>query len=140
MHYATRIEVADAETVWSVLADLSGWPSWTPTFEKVTPAGAEPVEGQRVTVKQPGRRAVVYTIERVDPGHSFRWGAQSVGCYQWADHVIARQPSGTAVVELSFSMTGWIGRLTALLGGRIIRRMVDTEASSLRHRVEVAHS
>jgi hypothetical protein len=84
-------------------------------------------------------RSAVYTIERVDPGLSFRWGHRSLGSYRWADHVVIRRPDGTGTVELGFSMTGWLGRLTSLLGGRIIRRMVDTEADSLRHRVQVEH-
>lgn len=110
MQYTVRTTIgADADTVWAVVEDLSAWPTWTPTFESVGSPGVRPALGLAVSVKQPGRRAVVYTVDRLEPGRRFRWSAQSPGVRQWADHVVTPVDAGSCQVELTFSMTGWLG-------------------------------
>lgn len=87
MEYTAIVSLAaPAARAWATLADLSGWSDWIPTVESIEPSIKAPVEGQRVAVKQPGRRITHYTIEQVEHGNRFRWSSRGGGVRQWADH------------------------------------------------------
>jgi carbon monoxide dehydrogenase subunit G len=135
MRYERTIEVpASAEDTWKVLEDVAGWPSWTPTVQKVDVEG--PLQkGTKVRVKQPGRAAVTYEVQVLEPGRRFQWGSHGVGNDQRADHVVEPTGPGSCVVTLTFEMTGALGGIVGGLFGGRIRGMVDTEAESLRKRL-----
>lgn len=136
IYTVTKSVAAEADLVWQVIANVGGWPEWTPTVTAVTPASSTVAEGERYTVKQPGRRPVRYTIEQVEPGRSFRWGDARGGVRQWAEHAVDPAGPGSCTVRLTFAMSGWLGRPIGALASRRIRSMVDTEAESLRSRAE----
>jgi carbon monoxide dehydrogenase subunit G len=135
MKYERKVEVpASAEATWNVLADVETWPSWTPTFQQVDLQGPLQ-EGTEVRIKQPGRGAVTYRIQELEPGRRFQWGSRGVGSDQRADHVIDATGADSCTVTLSFEMTGALGGIVGGIFGRKIRGMVDTEAESLRKRL-----
>jgi hypothetical protein len=137
VEYTTTISLAaPAGRAWSTLANLRRWPDWTPTVESIDTSIDEPVVGQRVAIKQPGRRVAHYTIEEVNVGSRFRWGSHRGGVRQWADHVVTPRGPDACIVQLTFAMTGPVGSLLARLGAGKIRSMVDTEATSLKGYVE----
>ena len=135
MKYERKVEVpASAEATWRVLADVESFPSWTPTFEQVDLQG--PLEkGTRVRIKQPGRGAVTYEIQELEPGRRFQWGSRGAGNDQRADHVVEPTGPETSAVTLTFEMTGLLGEIAGGLFGGKVRGMVDTEADSLRKRL-----
>jgi uncharacterized protein YndB with AHSA1/START domain len=135
MRYERKVEVpASAETTWQVIADVESWPSWTPTFERVELQG--PLEeGTKVRIKQPGRGAVTYEIQELEPGRRFQWGSRGAGNDQSADHVVEPTGPDSSAVTLTFEMTGVLGGIVGGLFGGKIRGMVDTEAESLRKRL-----
>jgi carbon monoxide dehydrogenase subunit G len=135
MRYERKVEVrASAEATWQVLADVESWPTWTPTFQQVELQGPLQ-EGTKVRIKQPGRGAVTYEIQELEPGRRFQWGSRGAGNAQRADHVVEPTASDSCAVTLTFEMTGVLGGLVGTLVGGKIRGMVDTEAESLRKRL-----
>lgn len=139
MKYTSTIVInAPASAVWEVLANVAQWPSWTPTVEsvRIEVADARLRVGQTVAIKQPKRKVSQYVVEEVADGSSFAWGSRSLGVRQWAGHEVAANGPGSCTVRLTFAFSGWIGStLGALASGRI-REMVDTEATSLKARLE----
>jgi hypothetical protein len=73
MHFATRIEIrAQPETVWRVLTDLGGYPSWNTTVEKVEGSLAL---GQKITVHAkiaPGK-AFPVKVTTLEPPRKMVW-------------------------------------------------------------------
>lgn len=140
MRYETHVRVdASARTVWALLADLGGWPRWTPTVTAAEVHGAaELAVGTPVTLTQPGRRPTTYTVDTVEPGRRFRWSRSAGGVRQWADHVVRPDGADRCEVVLTFAMEGPAGALLGRLGAATIRRMVDTEAASLKAGAERA--
>lgn len=137
MRYEKQTTIAASPAaVWAVLADIGSWPEWTPTFESVEVAHERLATGSVVTIKQPGRRRMRYRVSRVQEGRSFCWGRSSGGVTQSADHVLEPTDQDSCRLTLSFTMSGPVGSLLGALGGRTIRSMVDTEAASLKKRVE----
>jgi uncharacterized protein YndB with AHSA1/START domain len=133
--YERKVEVpASAEATWRVLEDVESFPSWTPTFEQVDLQG--PLQkGTRVRIKQPGRGAVTYEVQELEPGRRFQWGSRGAGNDQRADHVVEPTGPESCAVTLTFEMTGLLGGIAGGLFGGKIRGMVDTEAKALRKRL-----
>jgi uncharacterized protein YndB with AHSA1/START domain len=131
VRYERTVEVpASADATWQVLRDVESWPSWTPTFEQVDLRG--PLEeGTEVRIKQPGRGAVTYEVQALEPGRRFQWGSTGPGNEQRADHIVEPTGPDSCTVTLTFEMTGWVGGVVGGLFGGKIRGMVDTEAESL---------
>lgn len=137
MQYEHTIEIAAApEAVWRVIAEIERWPDWTPTMTSVEALDALPLRpGLRARVKQPGLRASVLTVTAVEEGRHFQWVAKQPGLAFSADHAVTPTPVGSRV-RLSVEFSGLFAPLVAAVYGRKIRSYVDTEAASLKARVE----
>lgn len=137
MRYEKQVMISvPAAEVWTVLADVGSWPVWTPTVTCVQAPPGVLAEGSEVSIKQPRRRPVRYTVTRLEERRSFRWGRSSGGVAQSADHVIEAFGPGACRVTLTFEMSGPLGGVLGVLGARTIRAMVDTEATSLKRHFE----
>lgn len=136
MRYHTTVAIpVPAARAWQALAAIPDWPNWTPTVTAIAvdgAPGAAPEVGWAVTIKQPGRGAVEYRIDVVEPGRRFRWGNAKFGVRQSADHVVVPDGEQACTVELTFAMEGPLGGLLGALGAGKIRQMVDAEANALR--------
>ncbi|NMO90468.1 SRPBCC family protein [Actinomycetospora sp. TBRC 11914] len=136
MLYRTTVDVAaPAERVWSLVADVEAWPSWTPTMTTVELQGPRLEPGVPVRVRQPGHRPDVYTVLAVD-GHRFLWAARKTGYRQWADHRVESVDPSHCRVELAFGVDGVLAPVVGTLARRLVVRSVDTEAASLKARAE----
>jgi uncharacterized protein YndB with AHSA1/START domain len=137
VRYATSVDVdAPAARVWAVLVDVERWPEWTASMRRVERLDAgEFVVGSRARVKQPRFPAVVWEVTDAQSGRSFRWTASAAGVRTVADHRIAERQGGVTVT-LEITQTGLLVPLLDLLGGKLARRYVDTEARGLKERCE----
>ena len=143
MRYTKQVELAaPPERVWSVLADVERWPSWTPTVTALdvldAPDGSGPAlrEGAEVRITQPGMRPTRYTVTGVEDGRWFRWEARRPGLRQHADHAVEAAGDRCSRATLTFGIDGPVGWLVSPLARPTVRRMVDAEAEALRARVE----
>ncbi|MER7078098.1 Polyketide cyclase / dehydrase and lipid transport [Saccharopolyspora kobensis] len=130
-HESTASISAPQDEVWAVLADVPGWPRWTPTVSSVAALDGELRVGRRFRVKQPGVAAAVWEVVEVEPGSSFCWATRFAGGRMVASHWIRAAGEGSEV-RLRIDFTGGLARLlTPLVAGRI-RRFVDEEAAALK--------
>jgi uncharacterized protein YndB with AHSA1/START domain len=101
---------APPEVVWSVLADLAGWPSWNHSVRSVTLEG--PVEAGTVFRWKSGVASLVSTLQVVDRPHEIAWTGVTMGIH--AVHVFRLVPhdGGTSVS----SEESWRGLIPRLFG------------------------
>ncbi|MER6993761.1 SRPBCC family protein [Saccharopolyspora hirsuta] len=134
-HESTVVISASPGEVWAVLADVPGWPGWTPTVSSVAALDGELRVGHRFRVKQPGVAAAVWDVVEVEPGSSFSWATRFAGGRMVASHWIRPADSGSEVrLQIDYS-GGLAPLLTPLVSGRI-RRFVEAEAAALKRECE----
>jgi len=127
---------ARPEHVWSILADVEHWHTWTPTIVEIKPIGTEGLRaGARYRITQPKVGASIYEVTECTPNHGFVWVKRLWGGAFVADHRIAPLNTGTEV-ELSFRSTGLVAHVASMLFSNLIREYAATEASSLKQRCE----
>jgi hypothetical protein len=146
---ATAHCAAAADSVWAVLSDVESWPTWTSTMVRVE-VEDEFAVGGRVLVVQPATRPVVWTIEHIAPGLSFRWHSRGPGFRMTTEYALSggadragdgaapgteRTPTdepvpGTAVA-MSVAVTGPMAWAVALIAGRSMRRYLAEQAQAL---------
>jgi uncharacterized membrane protein len=109
---------APIEVVWALTEDVEGWPDVTPTMTTVERLddGALAV-GSTARIKQPGQRARVWTVTRLEPGRSFAWSTKAMGTTMEGAHLLTEE-GGACVNRLELEITG----ATAGLVGRLLRR------------------
>lgn len=134
MRYEVSVHIdAPLVRVWEVLADVERWPTWTPTMTEVRRLDSGPFgPGSRARVKQPRLPAVVWRVTDLEPGRSFAWQGESLGVTTLADHRLVEDPAGGVTATVGIRQSGPLAGLVGLLGGRLARRYVDTEAASLK--------
>lgn len=130
---ATRVD-ATADVVWQTISVVEKWPEWTPTMESVRwQDKGELAVGSTAEVRQPKQPVRRWTVTELTPGRAFTWITNGgPGVRFTADHEVTTDADGQVVATLAFTVSGLLAPVVALLGGRTIRRMVDTEARSLK--------
>lgn len=133
-HQVTHTVEAPVDVVWRTFAALERWPEWTPTVTALEPSNRDGLRvGDTAAMTQPGQRDRVWTITEVTEGSSFVWEATDPGGIKLtATHTATAVDEDTTRLELSFAVTGAMAWLARLLGGRTIRRYVETEAASIK--------
>lgn len=124
---------ASPDAIWSVLADVERWPSWTPTtlqIDPLTPGGLR--VGARYRVTQPKLRPGIYEVTDCTPGKAFTWIQKIPGGTMVADHRFTAADATGTEVELSFATEGLLGALAGRMYGKLIADYVATEARSLK--------
>ncbi|XVX19918.1 SRPBCC family protein [Actinomycetota bacterium] len=124
---ATSQTRADVETVWRVLSDIEGWPTWTPTVTTVQQIGREPAA---YALWQPKLAPATWTITDWRPGQGFVWENKRPGILSVAQHWLEPAGDGTRI-HLTLEWTGGMTSTTHLLFGKRARSYVTTEAESL---------
>jgi len=127
---------AKPEAIWQILADVSHWKDWTPTVLDIIPLNGENLQvGARYRVSQPEIKPAIYEVTACVPNEGFTWVQKISGGGLFASHTI-RVKDGSTNVELSFFSKGLLAAAAAALFSSKIRKLVTTEARSLKERVE----
>ena len=136
--YEISVDVeASSASVWALLAEVTSWPTWTPTVTKVRPLGDSRLSpGAKFEVKQPGLPKAKFTVDSCADGQSFRWSTRSNGIHSSADHVIEVRGPNQCRVTLKFTIASRIVRVAWWLTHKKIRHFVDLEAQSLKAAAE----
>ena len=136
--YTTSVLIdAPRDNVWHVLSDVTKWPLWTPTVTSVsTLDGSELHVGRRFTVTQPKLRPATWTVTSVNPSAGFVWESRVPGMVMIAEHMIEPVVGGQTRVDLSFEFRGLFGAVLGRLSKSLVQSYLDTEADSLRKKVE----
>lgn len=130
---------ANQEAVWNVLSDVVRWPLWTPTVTEVEALNTPELKlGNRFKVVQPKLQPAEWTVTELSKSN-FKWEAKSLGMHMAADHIL--QPGNAkqqTLLTLTFTFNGWLGKLIGKLYGKITKEYLQTEAQSLKDKVEAA--
>lgn len=132
MRHEVSVDVeAPASVLWSVVADPTQWPFLSDSFTRVTTEGEGPIAvGQRYVVRQPGIRAMPWTVTEVDDGVAWSWQASMLGVRTVATHRV-EPAGGGARLHLSMVMSGLLARPIGAIGGAHYRALVDREAVTM---------
>jgi hypothetical protein len=132
-----EVEVAaDPETVWSVLADIQGWPSWNPDITAATLHG--PVQPGTTFSWKSGPGTITSTFQLVDRPTELAWTGKTLGIP--AIHVYRLRPSdqrlGHTVVWTEESWSGLLARLLRRRFTTTLKTAIDTGLARLKAEAE----
>jgi carbon monoxide dehydrogenase subunit G len=134
---STTVDIrATPRRVWAVLADIEGWPDWTPTVKSIERLDSGPLAvGTRARIRQPRLPPAEWRITSVDKGRGFTWVTRSPGVSVTAHHFVEPTPEGSRVT-LSIQFGGLLGPLVGWLTRRQNDRYLGLEAAGLKRRSE----
>ncbi|GJQ36872.1 MAG: hypothetical protein JETCAE01_28820 [Anaerolineaceae bacterium] len=135
--FSTSITInASQESVWKVLSNVARWHEWTPTVTKVEVLDTPEIKlGNRYKVIQPKLQPVVWTITELNSA-IFTWESKSPGMHMVAEHIVKSINANQSEVTLTFAFNGWLGKLIGKMYGKMTEEYVQTEAQSLKKKVE----
>jgi uncharacterized membrane protein len=135
--FSTSITInASQEKVWKVLSDVVCWHEWTPTVNKVEVLNTPELKlGNRYKVFQPKLQPVEWTVTELTTSN-FTWESKSTGMHMAAEHVVKAINANQSEVTLTFAFNGWLGNLIGKIYGKMVQEYIQTEAQSLKKRVE----
>lgn len=108
---------ADRATVWSVMADISGWPAWNKEIVAAELHG--PLAPGSTFTWQAGKNRISSTLTAVEEGHEMAWTGSTMGIkavHVW--RILERDGRTYARVEES-----WEGLLVSLLRRQLRTRL-----------------
>jgi uncharacterized membrane protein len=137
--FSTSITInASQEAVWKVLSDVSNWHEWTSTVTKVEVLNTPELKlGNRYKVFQPKLQPAEWTVTELTPSN-FTWESKAPGMHMVAEHFVKSVNGNQSEVTLTFAFNGWLGNLIGKMYGKMTEEYVQTEAQSLKKKVEVA--
>jgi len=135
--FSTTLTInASQEAVWKVLSDVAHWHEWTPTVTKVEVLNTPELKlGNRYKVIQPKLQPAKWTVTELTSSN-FTWESKSPGMHMVAEHIIKSVNANQAEVTLTFAFNGWLGNLIGKMYGKMTEEYVQTEAQSLKKKVE----
>ncbi len=136
--YSTSITInASQETIWKVLSDVSRWSDWTPTVTKVEVLDSPELKlGNRYKVIQPKLQPAEWTVTVLNSPSNFTWESKAPGMHMVAEHILASKGASQTELTLTFAFNGWLGKLIGAIYGKMTADYIQTEAQSLKKRVE----
>ena len=135
--FSTSLTInASQQAVWNVLSDVARWHEWTPTVTKVEVLNTPELKlGNRYKVFQPKLQPAEWTVTELTTSN-FTWESKAPGMHMRAEHVVKPINATQSEVTLTFAFNGWLGNLIGKLYGKMTEEYVQTEAQSLKKRVE----
>jgi hypothetical protein len=132
-----EIEVAaDPETVWGVLADIGGWPTWNPDVTGATLQG--PLRPGTTFSWKSGPGRITSTLQVVDRPTELTWTGRTMGIP--AIHVYRLRPSeqhsGHTIVSTEESWGGLLARLLRQRFTTTLKTAIDTGLDRLKAEAE----
>jgi uncharacterized protein YndB with AHSA1/START domain len=125
---------APAAVVWSVIADVERWPTWTDSIDDLRLTSASMAVGATAEVKQPGMPRATWTVTEWEPGRSFTWEATGPGIRTSGVHSVEPTGGATSRATLAIHESGPLDGVMRLLFGSRFRRFVAMEAAGLTRR------
>ena len=135
--FSTSITInSSQQSVWNVLSNVAHWHEWTPTVNKIEVLNTSELKlGNRYKVFQPKLQPAVWTVTELNSAN-FTWESKSPGMHMVAEHIVKSVNANQSEVTLTFAFNGWFGKLIGKLYGKMTAEYVQTEAQSLKKKVE----
>jgi uncharacterized membrane protein len=137
--FSTSLTInASQEAVWKVLSDVARWHEWTPTVTKVEVLNTSELKlGNRYKLYQPKLQPAEWTVTELTTSN-FTWESKVPGMHMVAEHVVKSVNANQSEVTLTLAFNDWLGNLIGKLYGKMTEEYVQTEAQSLKKRVETS--
>ena len=121
MRFEHTIDIdASPEKVWEITLDVESWADHVASIEWIERLDRGPVTlGSRARIKQPGLRALVWTVSQLDREKTFAWGTRVLGMSMTGGHHLEPNGSGTTHT-LSIEFSG----MPASVLGPVLRRPI----------------
>ena len=127
---------ATPEAVWAVLADIEGWPGWTPSIISAERVDAGLLARDSEARVQPrGTPKSLWKVSEVTPNRSFTWGTRVRGAQTTAGHTITPTADGSRVT-LTLEVGGVAAKLLRPIISRPIVANLNDEAEGLKRATE----
>jgi hypothetical protein len=135
--YSSSIEInASPRVVWSILADVEQWPSWTPTVKRVVKLTPGPLgKGTVARITQPKLPSGAWRVTEIHEGRDFTWVQKKPGIRITGSHIVQATPGG-ARVTVSIRLSGLLAPIMVLFVRRLTVSYLATEARGLKARSE----
>jgi hypothetical protein len=129
-----RIDIAaPPDVVWSVISDLSAWPSWNPDVKAMSVEG--PIQPGTTFRWRSGSAKLTSRLRTVDPPREIGWTGTTMGIR--AVHVFTFEPSGSGTRAASAeSFRGLIPSVLRGYSRRILKRGIDDILARLKAEAE----
>ena len=136
--FSTSISInASQEAIWKILSDVAHWHEWTPTVTRVEVLNTPEIKlNNRYKVFQPILQPAEWTVTVLAPPSSFIWESRMPRMTMSAEHNIHAISANRSEVILSFAFHGFLGEIIGRLYGKLTEEYIQTEAQSLKKRVE----
>lgn len=137
--FSTSLTInASQEAVWKVLSDVVRWHEWTPTVTKVEVLNTPELKlDNRYKLFQPKLQPAEWTVTELTSSN-FTWESKFPGMHMVAEHVVKSVNANQSEVTLTFAFNGWLGKLIGKIYGKMTEEYVQTEAQSLKKKVETS--
>jgi len=127
---------AKQEAVWNVLSEVAHWSDWVPTVIKTEVFDTLELKlNNRYKVYQPKLQPAEWTVTKLTSS-SFTWESKMPGMHMVAEHSVSSKGADQAEVILTFAFNGWLGNILGKMYGKMTQEYIETEAQSLKKRVE----
>ena len=135
--FSTSITInANQDAVWKVLSNVAHWHEWTPTVTKVEVLDMPEIKlGNRYKVIQPKLQPAEWTVTELSTSN-FTWESKMSGMHMVAEHILKPVNANQTEITLTFSFNGWLGNLIGKMYGKLTQEYIQTEAQSLKKKVE----
>jgi hypothetical protein len=120
---------ADPKTIWAVLVDVEGWPTWNSAVKNASMAGLL-AEGTLFRWKA-SSLMISSVFREVDPPRTLGWSGQTLGIPALHEYRIEPAPHG-AVVRSTESWDGLLARLFPRAMKNKLQRSLDFGLQCLR--------
>jgi len=136
--YTTSITInTSQEAAWKVLSDVARWSDWTPTVNKVEVLDSPELKlNNHYKVFQPKLQPALWIVTILTPPSKFTWESKTAGMHMVAEHILKPITTDQTELTLTFTFNGWLGNLIRKLYGKLTEAYIQTEARSLKKKVE----
>ena len=136
--YSTSVSInSSQEAIWKILSDVSHWHEWTPTVTRVEVLNIPEIKlNNRYKVYQPKLQPAEWTVTVLAPPSNFTWESKTPGMHMVAEHILTPKGANQTELTLTFTFKGWLGKLIGRMYGKTAESYIQTEAQSLKKKVE----
>jgi uncharacterized protein YndB with AHSA1/START domain len=124
---------ADPQTVWSVISDLKGWPSWNDKVRSMSVSG--PLAPGSTFQWKSGPGTIKSILGEVDPPRKIAWSGQTMGIKAIDVFRLEARDGGTLVTQEE-SWDGFPVRLRSRQMQETLQASIDKGLRSLRYEAE----
>jgi Polyketide cyclase / dehydrase and lipid transport len=130
---------ATPETVWALVSDVAGWPSWNPGYREAGLDGG-PAPGTPGHVTLPNGMRRPFTVAEATRSTAFVIAANGPGLRQRFFHRLERTNDGGARVTMGATMEGLLTPLFSRMFGKVIAGYTPTAVRQLVAKAEASTS